>query len=444
MTTAKESIELTRVGPGTQMGAFMRQYWIPAAASSEIQAGAPPIRLMLLGERLVAFRDKAGQVGVMEHRCPHRCASLFFGRTEDDGLRCVYHGWKFDADGNCIEMPNLTDQQNFQEKVRARAYKTAERNGLIWVYMGEAETAPPLPDLEANLMPEDETDIVFIQRECNWLQALEGDIDTSHFGFLHVGSVQPDDVPEDHPIYGAVINRQPDYHVRDMPYGTQYAAHRPYDDGRTYWRFNNFMFPFWTQTPQGPFPTHITARGWVPMDDTHTMYVAMKWMPQKLRAKATAAAPLKNGRPIPGATTQETFLPNTSDWYGRWRLAANASNDYLIDRDAQMRDEIYTGITGIHLQDQAITESMGGIVDHTLERLAPSDQMITRTRRQLLRASRDFAKTGQPPPGVADPGLYRTARCGFFVEDPAMSWTEAYDRHAVTAVRADTLSQAAE
>ena len=119
MTTAQESIELTRVGAGTVMGNFMRQYWIPAAMSSELQSGQPPVRLMLLGEKLIGFRDKAGKVGIMDHRSPHRCASLFFGRTEDDGIRCVYHGWKFGADGQCLEQPNLTEEQNFADKVRA-------------------------------------------------------------------------------------------------------------------------------------------------------------------------------------------------------------------------------------------------------------------------------------------------------------------------------------
>ena len=197
MTNAIESEQLTRVGPGTMMGDLMRQYWLPAAKSSEVVAGGDPLRLMLLGERLIAFRDKAGRVGVMDHRCPHRCASLFFGRNEDGGIRCVYHGWKFDADGNCIDMPNVPPDQDFRQKVHAKSYKTTERAGVIWVYMGEREAAPPMPEIEATLLPESDLSVMFTQRECNWLQALEGDIDTSHFSWLHVGSVRPEQVDPD-------------------------------------------------------------------------------------------------------------------------------------------------------------------------------------------------------------------------------------------------------
>src|SRR5580693_2166046 len=191
MSKQKDSEDLVRVGSGTVMGEMMRQYWIPAAMSSELERDGAPTRLMLLGERLIAFRDSSGRVGVMDHRCPHRCASLFLGRNEENGIRCVYHGWKFDAVGNCIDMPNTPPHQDYKQKVKAKAYKVAERNGLVWVYMGERAEAPPLPGIEASLLPESDLQIVFAQRECNWLQALEGDIDTSHFGFLHAGSVDP-------------------------------------------------------------------------------------------------------------------------------------------------------------------------------------------------------------------------------------------------------------
>ena len=174
MSKQKDSEDLVRVGPGTVMGDMMRQYWIPAAMSSELERDGAPMRLMLLGERLIAFRDSSGRVGVMDHRCPHRCASLFLGRNEENGIRCVYHGWKYDAEGNCVDMPNAPPKQDFKHKVRAKAYKTTERNGLIWVYMGARKEAPPLPAIEASMLPEAELQISFVQRECNWLQALEG------------------------------------------------------------------------------------------------------------------------------------------------------------------------------------------------------------------------------------------------------------------------------
>src|SRR4249920_2543041 len=247
MTTAAEGKELTRVGPGTIMGQLMREYWIPAVLSSELARDGAPIRLMLLGEKLIAFRDTEGRVGVMDHRCPHRCASLFLGRNEEGGIRCIYHGWKYDVAGNCIDMPNVLPHQDFSRKVKAKAYKTVERSGLVWVYMGSRAEAPPLPALEILEIPNDEIGVTLIQRECNYLQALEGDIDTSHFGFLHAGHVDPADVAADNLIRWTVANRMPEYHVADTDWGTMYAAYRPADAGQTYWRFANFLFPFWTQ-----------------------------------------------------------------------------------------------------------------------------------------------------------------------------------------------------
>jgi phenylpropionate dioxygenase-like ring-hydroxylating dioxygenase large terminal subunit len=215
MTNAIESEQLTRVGPGTMMGDLMRQYWLPAAKSSEVVAGGDPVRLMLLGEKLIAFRDATGRVGVMDHRCPHRCASLFYGRNEAGGIRCVYHGWQFDADGNCVDMPNLTPEQDFRQKVHAKAYKVTERAGVIWVHMGTQAEAPPMPEIEATLLPADDVTIMFVQRECNWLQALEGDIDTSHFGFLHIGNVRPEHVQDDNMLKYQLANRAPTYQVTD-------------------------------------------------------------------------------------------------------------------------------------------------------------------------------------------------------------------------------------
>ena len=175
MTTAIDSVELTRVGPGTVMGQLMREYWIPALMGSEVTRGGPPLRLMLLGEKLIAFRDSAGRVGVMDHRCPHRCASLFLGRNEGGGIRCIYHGWKFDVSGKCLDMPNVPPHQDFKHKVKAKAYPAIERAGMVWVYMGSRAQSPPLPAFEILDVPDDEVGVLLIQRDCNYLQALEGD-----------------------------------------------------------------------------------------------------------------------------------------------------------------------------------------------------------------------------------------------------------------------------
>jgi phthalate 4,5-dioxygenase len=441
MTTAVEGAELTRVSPGTAMGELMRQYWIPAAKSSELRADGPPLRLMLLGEKLIAFRDSAGRVGVMDHRCPHRCASLFLGRNEENGLRCVYHGWKFDVEGNCVDMPSLPPQQDFKQKVKAKAYRATERAGVVWVHMGAADKAPPFPKLETLAVPDEEVGVNFVMRSCNYLQALEGDIDTSHFGFLHAGHIAPGDVPEDHPIRHTVTIRAPQYHVSDTPWGTTYAAYRDAGANQTYWRFANFLFPFWTQQPQGEFGEHVHARAWVPLDDDHTMFVYFWWR-NGSASMARPRPPLKRGKAM-GRPSDE-FQPNTTDWLGRWRLAANEQNDWQLDRDAQGSNALYSGINNIHLQDQAVTESMGAITERAFEHLGPSDQMITRTRRRLLQAARTLRDQGTPPPGVTDPDVFRGARSGYFISGEARPWQEIYDRQLSHAVRPAGVLRAAE
>ena len=437
MTTASEGKELTQVGPGTVMGDLMRRYWMPALLSSELVRDGAPVRLMLLGEKLIAFRDSSGRVGVMDHRCPHRCASLFLGRNEQGGIRCIYHGWKYDVAGNCVDMPSVTPQQDFKHKFKAKAYRAIERAGLVWVHMGDAEQAtPPLPAFDVLQMPDEEIGVSLIMRDCNYLQALEGEIDTSHFGFLHAGHVDADEVPEDGQVYHTLTNRAPEYHVADTDWGTMYAAYRPAEGGRTYWRFANFLFPFWTQTPQGAFD-RVNSRAWVPMDDTHTMFVSLTW--KNLPASLAA---LSHTRDLPGSKLTMDFVPNTTGWHGRWRLAGNQGNDWLIDRDAQKSGGIYTGIVGIQAQDQAITESMGAVIDHGFEHLGPSDKMITRTRRRLLRAARALKKDGHVPPGVDDPEVFVNVRSGDFLADEKIGWRVAYEMQLRAAMR--PLAQAAE
>jgi phthalate 4,5-dioxygenase oxygenase subunit len=421
MTTQAENEFLTRVGPGTPMGALLRQYWLPACLSSELVTDGNPVRLMLLGENLIAFRDSSGRIGVLDHRCPHRCASLFFGRNEEGGLRCIYHGWKFDTAGNCLDMANLPADQDFREKVKAKSYTAAERGGLVYVYMSESKTAPPLPVLEATLCPPEETDLSLTQRACNWLQALEGDIDTSHFSLLHAGKVTIDDIDPDHPERFQLIDRAPRYRVKQTEWGTMYAAYRPADPGSVYYRFAHFVMPFWTLFPNGPLTDNILAQAWVPMDDTHTMAFTFMW-----KRKTPVLSFNKAGEPLPLLDRKTPTLPNTADWFGRWRPVANQTNDYLIDREAQ-RTISYTGIGGVFAQDSAVTESMGEITDRTLENLAPSDLMIAITRRRLLEAARALRDTGTKPPVLDNPAVAARVRSGDLVAPEGQPWLDAYE-----------------
>src|SRR6266540_5672457 len=205
---------LSRVGPGTLMGDLMREYWLPAIRADELSAPeCPPLRVRLLGEELIGFRTTSGDVGLIQNACPHRGASLFFGRNEQEGLRCVYHGWKFDVTGACVDMPSEPAESNFKNKVRARAYPTYERNGIIWTYMGPRETPPPLSHIESATV--EGVRVSKIMRDCNYMQALEGDIDTSHLAFLHNGAQRAENLPQGSQAYYVAKDRSPRYAVLD-------------------------------------------------------------------------------------------------------------------------------------------------------------------------------------------------------------------------------------
>jgi len=414
MLSREENELLCRVGPGTPMGTMMRQYWIPAGLSSELaDSDGAPLRVKLLGENLVGFRDTNGTIGLVQENCPHRGASLFFGRNEEAGLRCVYHGWKFNAEGTCVDMPNEPPESNFKHKVRVTAYPCVERGGIIWTYMGGKDTPPPMPNIEPNMLPDGEYNIQIYQRECNWMQALEGDIDTCHTGFLHLGSVSPEETPEGSWARVALSDRAPRYEVVDTDAGTMYGAYRPADKDTTYVRIAQALFPFYAMTPTGVLGLEVRIRAWVPMDDEHTLALSINAVTNRPAGKL-------KGKQVPITET----LPNTTDWYGRFRCVANRANDYQIDREAQRTNESYTGISSIFMQDQTATESMGPIYDRTHERLGTSDLMIIRTRRRLIAAARAVQEHGTPPPGSENPDAY-AVRSGAVMIPKTARWVEA-------------------
>jgi phenylpropionate dioxygenase-like ring-hydroxylating dioxygenase large terminal subunit len=397
------------------MGNLMRQYWIPALISSELPSpDCPPLRMRLLGENMIAFRTTSGQAGIVTNSCPHRGASMFFGRNEEEGLRCVYHGWKFDVNGNCVDMPSEPAESNFKSKVRIRAYPCEERNGIIWTYMGTRLPVPPLPELEANLVSPEEGTVRKRLQECNYMQALEGDIDTIHAGFLHYGHVPIENTTPGSCYYYTLREKTAKFVVCDNEIGATYGAYRTAEADTDYWRIAHFLFPFWTMNPSDLLGQRIAAFGWVPIDDENTMTWAMQVTGDRnpegtgigglVRGAQSLRGRLSDTEILPPAPAG--MLPDTSGWIGRFRPRYSLANDFLIEREVQSAMATYSGVPADG-QDPMAQVSMGRIYDRSHEHLGVTDSMIIRTRRRLLDAARALAADGTLPPGVEDPSLYR-------------------------------------
>ena len=396
MLSKEENEILTKVSPGTPMGELMRQYWLPILLSSELASpDCNPIRVRLLGEELIGFRDTSGKVGLLAENCPHRGASLFFGRNEEGGLRCVYHGWKYDVEGRCVDMPNEPPESNFKEKIRHVAYPCREQNGMIWTYMGPRKEPPGFPGLEWAMVPEAQRHITPFVRECNWMQALEGDIDTSHTRFLH-SRIDPQ---ESHRDFGHYYREKaPRFEVLDAEYGLLIGAKSRVDDKREYWRISQFVMPIFPMFPpsgRAAVPSHV----WIPMDDVTTLVWAVRWNPSRPLADVEGVSGHRFSGP-------GEYLSPTAEPAGAWRMKANASNDYLIDYEAQ-RTKRFSGVPTIALQDQAMTCSMGAVSDRTKEHLGTTDAAIIKARRCLINAAKELRDHGVTPPGVDNPELFR-------------------------------------
>ncbi len=263
---------------------------------------------------------------------------------------------------------------------------------------------------------------------------MEGDLDSSHIGFLRFGGAARGSITDATGRRNLVANRAPEYELAVTDFGVTYGVHRPAEDGGTYWRIAHFLFPFWVMATICAIEQNILARAWVPMDDHHTMFVSI--------AHRNAIPGNESQRTIDGTSLVENRQPNSTDWYGRFRLIETAANDYLIDREVQ-RTASYTGIEGIHTQDQAITESMSSIVDRTLERLAPSDIMVTRVRRELLNAARALERDGAAPPAAGASDRFREPRGGYFTARSGDDWMDTYREYLARARQATPPQSAA-
>ncbi len=384
LSTANNEM-ITQVGPGTPMGEAMRRYWIPALMDFELpEPDCDPVRVRLLGEDLVAFRDSKGRVGLLPDACPHRRVSLYFGRNEEEGLGCVYHGWKFDVDGICVDQPNEPAESNFQHKVRTRAYKTWEGGNVIWAYLGPASEMPTPPAFEWTTVPDSHRGVTKLIQTCTWVQAVEGGIDTSHSSFLHNNDLSDKSLLRSR-------STAPYLEVEQTNYGYTYSSVRPLSaEEGNYVRTYHYVLPFHQlragQVGRSGEPVQPRSSGhcWVPIDDQNTMVFnwTFTWDENPLPDKEKRLAGTGNEWDVD--IDRKTF-----------RTKRNKENDWLLDRQMQ-RTENFTGIVGVNTQDRALQETMGTIADRSQEHLGTSDRAIIAMRKLLQEAIRVNADGGTP------------------------------------------------
>src|SRR5438105_937980 len=386
---------LTCTGPATPMGKLFRRYWLPALLADELpEPDCPPVRVKLLGERLIAFRDTQGRLGLIDEFCAHRGVSLWFGRNEENGLRCSYHGWKYDVTGQCVEIPSEPDNPRLCQRMKLKSYPLVERGGVLWTYMGPAESRPPLPEHEWAMVPAANRFISKRWQECNYLQAMEGGLDSIHSTFLHRWSVEDDPLLKRDPASAAMIKGDPSPAFLPLPApgGLRICTRRDVGEDRYFWRVTQFLMPCFNLFP----PYGDNPRGghaWVPMDDENCWVFNVDYHPERA-LNATELEGARDGRGVHVRLIDGTFLP-----------VANRRNDYLIDRDAQKARRTFSGVLGVGVQDAAIQESMGAIADRPREHLVATDKGIVMTRRRLLDAAQTLAR-GEDPPGL-EPGAQR-------------------------------------
>ncbi|HLF76794.1 MAG TPA: Rieske 2Fe-2S domain-containing protein [Dehalococcoidia bacterium] len=429
MLTSTQNDTLTHVGPKTPVGNLMRRFWVPALLSWELaEPDCPPLEIRVLGEDLVAFRATDGTVGLVERYCAHRRASLFWGRNEENGLRCVYHGWKFDASGACVEMASEPADSNFKDRVRIQAYPTYEVGGVVWAYMGPADHRPPLPHFPWTQVPPQRRALSKVWQECNWLQCLEGGIDTVHVNFLH-GGRPPGQRYDDRDARGRANNVSTAARLEVMPtdYGFVYAGIRDMGaEGTNHVRLYHWVMP-WNQIRQTGSGPYFSGHMWVPMDDENTMVYNWDYLPID-REDTSSNRHVGKGGDAPIWFRDAELEIGAGNGFGSdvdvvhgFRSIQNRSNRYEIDRQVQ-KTKTYTGIPGINVQDRAVQESMGRIAERSLERLGTTDRAIIAARRSLLNAIEDM-EAGKDPPGVS--ASYYNLRPGEIVIPKDTSWLEA-------------------
>jgi phthalate 4,5-dioxygenase len=410
MLRAADNDLLTRTDAGTGMGELFRRFWIPALLSQELpEPDCPPVRVRIMGEHLLAFRDTEGRIGLIEPQCAHRRANLFWGRNEQGGIRCAFHGWKYDVNGHCLEMPTVPQDKAY-EKQRAefslKSYPTREAGGFIWTYMGPPKLKPELPRFEFMTLPPAHTFVSKKLQQCNWAQACEGALDTAHFSFLHMSVGDDEDesmmkvMHQSEAAASGDKNRvrwmkkdgMPRFKVTEHDAGLLMGAARTADNGDLYWRISQYMLPSHALAPSAFPGENYHGQSFVPITDELCWIYCYTWNPER---------PLTNSERERFSKGHTVHAAVDKDWVP----IRNRDNDYLIDREDQ-KHRTYTGIAGVSEQDACIQDSQGFIADRTRENLGPTDIGIVRFRRAILDAAKNLAK-GKEPKAVNKPESYR-------------------------------------
>ena len=409
---------LTCTGPGTHMGNLMRRYWVPILSSSEIaEPDGPPVRVQILGEKLLAFRDTEGHAALIDEFCTHRGASLFFGRNEECGIRCSYHGLKFDRNGKCVDVPSAPQ---VADRMRIKAYPCIERSGLVWAFMGSPGEQPEPPEVEWCTLPESHVFISKRWQQCNYLQAMEGGIDTAHVSYVHRYEVDID--PMHRGVKGLDYIKADGnviFEIEQNPFGLTLYGRRRGDMDTYYWRITQWLFPWFTLIP--PFGEHaLGGHVWVPIDDENCWAWSINYHPDK-PLSAQEREEMASGKGIHVA--YEDVRPIT------WRPRANKDNDYLMDRQAQKDKRAYSGVFGFSEQDASLQESMGPIQDRTKEKLLPTDKAIVMARRMLQDAAVGLEQGKEPPALHAAAQQVRAAAVLLPVTEDPKSWARDKIQH---------------
>lgn len=402
MLSREENELLCRVEGDAAMGQMLRRYWLPVALSSDVAAGGAPRQATLLGERLVVFRDSDGEVGVLDEFCPHRGASLALARNENCTLQCIYHGWRVDRNGTIQETPTEPEDSTFASRLKHVAYTVREAGGVVWAYLGKPGTEPAFPEFDWTTSDEDFRIVLRGRIECNWVQALEGAIDSAHSNYLHADEIVPSTDGKVSDFAGSSVGRpsadgRPKLEAENTSYGFRYAAiRRPLvdPDKFKYVRTTLFVAPFHVLIPGTSSWSYMQA--FVPIDDTHTMLYFIKTkidgvpIDDDLRAFHCARAGMR-----PGVDVDDNL-----------NKTRTPENFWLQDRAAMESGRSFSGIVGVQMQDAAVQESMGPIFDRSREHLGQTDVAVIRMRRLMLASARAFLN-GDAPLGLSEPVPHR-------------------------------------